>query len=112
MRQLMIELPQETVNEVQRAGLELNARQGVIDRYLEKHMNDENSEAIDSKPFKHFMSLLAESESEFELAKDAITREYIPDYLQSHNVEWELDYATRIMTINILCDCDIPELEF
>ena len=33
MRTIDIELPQEVVNEVQRAGLEAKSRQEVIDRY-------------------------------------------------------------------------------
>lgn len=111
MRKLTIVLPQEVVNEVQRAALEMNARQGVIDRYLEKHMEDEDSKAIDSKPFKHFMTLLAEAESEFELAKETISKEYIPSFLAEHSLEWELDYSSNIMTITILCDCEIDELK-
>lgn len=57
------------------------------------------------------MSKLAESEAEFELAKQAITETYVPDYLEGHQTEWNLDYATKVLTINILCDCDIPELD-
>ena len=91
MKTIKIELPQEVVNEIQRAGLEVNARQGVIDRYFEKHMNDEDESAINAKPFQYFMSLLAEAEANFELAKEAITETYV-------------------MEINIKCDCDIPEL--
>lgn len=111
MRTVKIELPQEAVNEAQRTGLEMISRQGVIDRYFEKHMNDDDSSAIDSKPFQHFMSLLAEAEAEFELAKDAITEKFMPEYLKNHECEWNLDYNTRIMTIDIKCDCEIPELD-
>ena len=94
MRTIDIELPQEVVNEVQRAGLE-----------------DADASALDAKPFKHFMSLLAEAEAEFELAKDAITNEYMPEYLKGHECDWNLDYNTRIMTITVKCDCEIPELD-
>lgn len=111
MKTLTIEIPQETVNELQRCEFEINARQGVIDRYLDKYMEDEDSSAIDSKPFKHFMSLLAEAEAEFELAKQAVTDKYLPEYLKSHECEWLIDYATKIMTITVKCDCYIPELE-
>lgn len=111
MRTIDIELPQEVVNEVQRAGLEAKSRQGVIDRYFEKHLEDNDASALDAKPFKHFMSLLAEAEAEFELAKDAITDEYLPDYLKNHECDWTLDYNTCVMTITIKCDCEIPELD-
>lgn len=111
MRIIEIKIPQNVVDEIQRSSLEVNARQGVIDRYFEKHMNDEDSSALDSKPFMHFMSLLAEAETEFELAKNEITKNYIPEYLQNHNIEWNLDYSTSILTVIINCDCEIPELE-
>lgn len=111
MKTVKIKLPQEVVNEVQRAGLEMSSRQGVVDRYFEKHMDDEDALAFGSKPFRHFMSLLAEAEAEFELAKEAITDEFMPEYLKNHECEWNLDYNTRIMTITIKCDCDIPELD-
>lgn len=111
MMQFTLEIPQETVNELQRASVEINARQSVIDRFLEKHLDDSNGNAIDSKPFQHFMSLLAEAEAEFEMAKDAVTQEYIPSFLQNHDVEWLLDYSNNTMTVTIKCDCDIPELE-
>jgi len=111
MKQITIIVPQEVTNELQRASMEATSRQGVIDRYLEKHMDDADSSAIEAKPFKHFMSLLAEAEAEFELAKEAITNTYVPDYLREHDVDWMLDYATNVLTITINCDCDIPELE-
>ena len=111
MRTIDIELPQEVVNEAQRAGLEAQSRQGVIDRYFEKHMRDDDASALGAKPFKHFMSLLAEAEAEFELAKDAITNEYLPEYLKNHECEWNLDYNTHIMTVTVKCDCEIPELD-
>lgn len=111
MKKIIVEVPQEVTNELQRASMEANARQGVIDRYLEKHMDDADGFAIEAKPFKHFMSLLAEAETEFELAKETVTKEYVPEYLQSHDIEWELDYGTNILTIIVKCNCYIPELD-
>lgn len=111
MKTIIIDIPGEIVTPLERASFEINTRQAVIDRYLEKHMNDTDSSAIDSKPFNHFMSLLAKAEAEFELQKQEVSKQFIPEYLADHMVEWNLDYSTKEMTINILCDCDIPELE-
>lgn len=111
MRTVEVIVPQETINELQRCEFEVNSRQGVIERYLDKHMNDEDGSAIESKPFKHFMSLLAEAEAEFELAKNKVTEEFLPSYLVGHECEWIIDYQTKIMTITVKCDCDIPELD-
>lgn len=111
MYTLKIELPQNIIDELQRTDLELNARRGVIDRYFEKHINDTDASALDSVPFNHFMTLLAEAETKFELLKNALSESYVPDFLQEHEVEWNVDYSTRDMTITVKCDCFIPELE-
>lgn len=111
MKKVEIEIPQNIVDHLQRSAMEASSRQGVIDRYFEKHMNDGNSDALDAAPFKHFMSLLAEAETEFEMMKEEVTKTYVPEYLQGHDVEWSLDYSTGIMEIVIKCDCTIPELD-
>ncbi len=110
MKSFTVEIPEEVVNELERCQYEVNSRQGVIDRYLEKHMNDADGSAIDAAPFKHFMSLLAECEAEYEMVKEAITENYVPDVLKEHQAEWNLDFHTHILTINILCDCEIEGL--
>lgn len=111
MRKFTIELPTQVSEELERASMEVNARQAVIDRFLERHIDDSDGSAIDSKPFQYFMSLLAQSEAEFNMAKDEVTREYIPAFLENHEAEWSLDFSSHIMTITVKCDCDIPELK-
>lgn len=107
MKTIKFELPDETVNEVERCQYEVNARQGVIDRLFEKHKDDADASMLDSKPFKHFMTQLAEAEAEYEMAKNRITEEFVPDELKEHQVEWNLDFQTHEITITILCDCEI-----
>lgn len=111
MKTIVVEVPEEVVNETQRAGFEVDSRRGVIDRYMEKHMDDADESAINAKPFVYFMSLLTEAEAHFEMAKAMIEREYVPEYLKGHNYDWNLDYYTNTLTITVKCDCDIPELE-
>ena len=107
MKTIVIEVDQKDINEIQRAGFEVDGRRGVIDRYLEKHMNDTDSSAIDSKPFNHFMSLLCEAEAHYELAKQQIEKTYIPAIFKDHNATWNLDFNTGELTITVLCDCEI-----
>lgn len=107
MKTIQVVIPEEIVNEIERCQYEVNSRQGVIDRYLERHMNDNDGSAIESAPFQHFMSLLSEAETEYEMAKERVTKEFVPDILKEHQIEWSLDFLTGIMTINILCDCEI-----
>lgn len=111
MKTITVLVDQQDINEVQRAGFEVDGRRGVIDRYLEKHMNDVDESAINSKPFIHFMSLLCESEAHYELAKQRLEENYIPDFLKGHSYNWNLDYATKEMTITVLCDCAIDGVE-
>lgn len=111
MKTLSFELPQEIINNLERAQLETTSRQGVIDRYFEKHLADTDGSALDAAPFQHFMTLLAESEAEFELLKEEITKKYVPDFLATHDCEWTVDYQTKIMTITVKCNCVIPELD-
>ena len=111
MYTLKVELPENIVDELQRTDLELKARQGVIDRYFEKHMKDTDASALESKPFNHFMTLLAESEAGFEMLKDGVSVNFVPAFLKEHEIEWSVDYATKDMTIVVKCDCIIPELE-
>ena len=46
----------------------------------------------------------------FDEAKHVLEADYIPKYLQDHQLNWNLDYATCQLNVDILCDCDIPEL--
>lgn len=110
MKTITVEVPEEMVNELERCQYETNCRQSVIDRYLDKHANDANGKALETEVFKHFMSLLAEVEAEYEMAKEAISKTYVPEQLQGHQVNWNLDFQTNILTIDVLCDCEIEGL--
>lgn len=107
MKTIEIEVPQEVVNQIERCQYEVNSRQGVIDRYLEKHMNDTDGSAIESAPFQYFMSQLAAAEAELEITKNQMSEVYIPQALKEHQTEWIIDFSTGIMTVTILCDCEI-----
>jgi hypothetical protein len=111
MKTFTISLPEDAVNVVERAAYELNTRQSVVDRYLDRHATDPDESAINSKPFVYFMSLLAEAEASFEIAKQEIQRNYIPEWLNGHAFDWNLEYMTKLITVTVNCDCDIPELD-
>ena len=110
MKTITIHVSEKDINEVQRAGFEVDGRRGVIDRYLEKHMNDADESALNSKPFNHFMSLLCEAEAHYELAKLQIEQTYVPEVVKNHTYNWNLNYGTGELTIDILCDCEIEDL--
>lgn len=110
MRTFQKQINSDVVEAIERAAFEMNARQQVVDRYLDRHASDGDSSALDSPVFLHFMSLLAESETEFELLKDAIGKEEVGEELNQHDAEWTLDYATQTITYTLKCDCPIDDL--
>ncbi len=110
MKTIKRKVTQELCDEIERAQYEVNSRQGVIDRYMEKHAKDADFSAIDSKPFQHFMSQLSYAEAELEMAKAEVTNTYVPEVLKSHNIQWNLDFASQELTIDVLCDCEIEGL--
>lgn len=109
MRTFKKQIDKDVVEAIERASFEANARQQVIDRYLDRHMDDADASALDSPVFLHFMSLLAEAETEYEMLKDALSKAEIGDELNSHDAEWQLDYATGEITYSLRCDCPIDD---
>lgn len=109
-RTVTIQVPTEIVEEMERISYEKNAREHVIDRLFEKHQNDTDGSIVDSEPFKHFMTELAGVLAEEDIMMNRISTEIVPENLQSHDLQWSLDYLTGKMTITIMCDCEIAEL--
>lgn len=110
-REITIVAPTEIVEEMERIAYEKNAREHVIDRLFEKHQNDADGGIIDSEPFKHFMAKLAEVLAEEELMMNKISKEVIPESLQEHSIQWNLDFATHELKVTIVCDCEIEGLD-
>lgn len=57
-----------------------------------------------------YSSELSEYVAEYESAKQELQKNFIPEYLNGHKFNWNLDFGAKQLTINILCNCDIPEL--
>ena len=98
MRNLKIDIAEDTVSKIQRIHSETEARMLLLNRLMETHKDD--ASFIDSALFKKYHEEYVTMSTAFDEAK----------HLQDHQLNWNLDYATCQLNVDILCDCDIPEL--
>lgn len=111
MRNIKIEINQDTVNYIERLHYEVDQRKDIIQRLIESHANDEDATVLTSPAFKAYSSELSEFVAEYENAKAELQNKYIPIYLNGHQINWTLDFSNRILNIDIVCNCDIPEID-
>ena len=109
MRNLKIDIAEDTVSKIQRIHSETEARMLLLNRLMETHKDD--AYFIDSALFKKYHNEYIIMSTAFDEAKHVLEADYIPKYLQDHKINWNLDYATCQLNIEILCDCEIPELD-
>lgn len=110
MRTLKININQELVDYIERLHFEVEQRKDIIQRLIEAHANDFDEKVLVSPAFKAYSSELSEFVAEYELAKEELQNTYIPEYIRNHQINWKLDFANKELIVEILCDCDIPEL--
>ena len=111
MRTLKIKINQDTVNYLERLHFEVEQRKDIIQRLIEAHAYDTDDAVLVSPAFKAYSSELSEFVAEYELAKQELSNTYIPKYLDGHNINWNLDFSTGQLDVNVLCDCKITELD-
>lgn len=111
MRTLKIDINnEETINYIERLHYEVEQRKDIIQRLIEAHANDSDATVLTSPAFKAYSTELSEFVAEYETAKQLFEEEYVPKYLEGHQYNWSLNFAAKQLQIDILCDCDIPEL--
>lgn len=108
MKKLKIDIAEDVVNKIQRIHSETEARMLLLNRLMETHKDDAGF--IDSAVFKKYHDEYVTMSTTLDEAKHVLEADYIPRYLQGHKISWNLDYATCQLDIDVLCDCDIPEL--
>jgi hypothetical protein len=65
-----------------------------------------------SKPFLKYSEELSRIKAEYEIAKLEMEKTYIPTELYGkHMYNWNIDFVTNVMTIEVLCDCGIGEIK-
>ena len=107
-RQLRVQIDPEKANYLERLNYELGFTKDVIQRMIEGHVGD--PEFINSEAFKAYQRQGSELNAEYSLAANEIEKQYIPEYLRSHQVKWIIPAGSNEMVIDIMCDCEIEEL--
>lgn len=111
MKSFTVNVNQELVNYIERLAYEESSYKDVIMTLLEMHKGDPDGSSIDNPVFKAYQEKYANAKAEYEMAKNQITEEYIPDCLKEHKTEWNLDFATGELKISVLCECGEKILE-
>ena len=111
MKTIKVNVTQETINYLQRLNYEVFTREEIITKLLEMHKNDNDDSLFTSKPFLKYSEELSRVKAEYELAKVELEKIYIPTELYGkHQYNWTIDFATNVMTIDVLCECGIASL--
>ena len=108
MRKFKVKCPEDLCRDLERLNYELSMENMVIDRFLDRHLND--SSALDSPIFTKYMKSVAEKNTEYEKLKDYVTNSVLAE-LKDHDADWALDFTTGEFDITVRCDCEIPWLE-
>lgn len=110
-KQIKLNVSQETVNYLQRLNFEVMTRTEVITKLLEIHKDDIDDSLFVSKPFLKYSEELSRVKAEYELAKVEVEKTYVPEVLHGHTFNWNVDFQTNEMTIDVLCECGVKALE-
>lgn len=108
---MTLEVNQELVNYIERLSYEEASYKDIILTMLEIHKGDADGSAVDNPVFRAYQEKYSKAKAEYELAKERITKEYIPDCLKNHQTDWNLDFETNVLTITVSCDCGVEALE-
>lgn len=105
MRKLMVKVPKEKVNYIERLDYERCFIKDVIQRIIESHPDDPG--IIKSETFRMYQKEGMELEAEYKNAVSMIERTYVPQKLHGHKYSWNLAYDTGRLEIIIYCSCEI-----
>ena len=108
MRKYQVKCPEELSNELQRINYELAMENTVLDRFIDRHLND--PEALDSPTFNKYAKSVTEKTAEYEMLKEAVTDQVLTG-IRGHDADWNLDFSTGIIDVIVRCDCELPFLE-
>lgn len=112
MKKLEINVNQETINYLQRLNYEVYTREEIIAKLLETHKDDADDSLFVSKPFLKYSEELSRVKAEYEMAKLEAEKLFIPKELYGqHQYNWNIDFVTNVMTVEVFCDCGIKILE-
>ena len=89
---------EDVVNNIQLLDVRCVSYRDVIQSFMEVHLLDETTKAIDSPVFKRYQEAYANAKAAFEKAKDAMINDALDKETQSKVTTWSLDYSTYTLT--------------
>ena len=107
---LKLEVSQELVDYIERLSFEEASLKDIITTYLDLHKEDKDDSAINNPIFESYQKKYLAAKTEYELAKKRITAEYIPDCLLDQQYDWNLDFSSNILTINVKGESSVAVL--
>lgn len=115
MLRIVLNLPVEEVNYLQRFAFEMEAQKRIVKEIIVD--NPENPAILESGTFKKYHELYQASATAFDVARDAIQNKFVPKELSRFGTDtfWNLEYSTNQMTIDFkgdLYDNCYDKLEF
>lgn len=72
---------------------------------INSHKDD--AQFLDSDVFKYYEEKQLASKYAFENGKREFAKKVIPEELEGHKINWEIDFASHILQITQLCDCEV-----
>lgn len=106
---LVIEIPEDVSSYIQRLSYEVESMKEIVSLLMENNRHD--SSFIQTPIFKEYSKELTEAIASFELAKSELEKNFVPEELKEHNYNWNLDFSTYELTIEVLCDCGLEVLK-
>ncbi|MGF6376841.1 hypothetical protein M2140_001919 [Clostridiales Family XIII bacterium PM5-7] len=62
---------------------------------------------LETEAFKAYEKKQIEAKMHYENAKAEITERYVAPTFGNHNVNWQIDFRTRLLYVTQMCDCEI-----
>ena len=106
---VLVDLPEEVFNKMQRLTYEVSTTQYVVNMFLTDHIKDPTPEAVESPVFKKYQQQYIDLSIKFDQEKEKITEEFVPDELKSESTTWNINFKTRQLEITVFegdnCNC-------
>jgi hypothetical protein len=101
MQTVVIDMDTDIVNEIEKIQYERDAYENLIIKYMS------NNEIYDrdSRAFEIILKEYSIRYSLYEKYKRSIEETMVPKDWKGHNISWELDFPSRMLTITKHCEC-------
>ena len=93
---ITIEIPEDITIIVQRYDIERTSRRDILIYLLQNDIN------IDENRFTQYQKEYDEKYFAFDVARGEIEKYYVRPLVNNRKCDWSLDYATNIITINLM----------